>query len=144
MLTRTPFTWSSTAAMCTCEYSKPLLIELQLIWIEIWKILFTVENILQKTHDLYEGRWVTCLFEQNLTISSNLHYYYIKKQVQLLSLLSVNKYIIFSQFLNKDSVIFCYLLSSALYISLNCPFICVLSTFFILGLPFASLIQITA
>jgi hypothetical protein len=46
--------WSSTAAMWTCEYSKPLLIELQLIWIEIWKMLFAVEyiHILQKTQDI--------------------------------------------------------------------------------------------
>jgi hypothetical protein len=31
---------------------------------------------------------------QNLTVSSNLHYY-VQKQVQLLSLLSMKKYIVF-------------------------------------------------
>jgi hypothetical protein len=51
------------------------------------------------------GRHVsTRLFRQNLTVSSNLHYY-VKKQVQLLSLLSMNKYIVFIQFLIKDSVV---------------------------------------
>jgi hypothetical protein len=64
---------------------------------------------------------------QNLTVYSNLHYY-IKKQVQLLSLLSMNKCIVFLQFLNKGfTVIFFNLFSSALPISLNFPFICVLS-----------------
>jgi hypothetical protein len=37
--------------------------------------------------------------EKNLTVSSNLHYY-VQKQAQLLSLLSMNKYIVFLQFLN--------------------------------------------
>jgi hypothetical protein len=58
------------------------------------------------------------------------HAFYVQKLVKLLSLLSVNKYIVFLVFLNKGStVIFCYLFSSALLISVNFPFICVLSFF---------------
>jgi hypothetical protein len=61
------------------------------------------------------------------TVSSNLHCY-VQKQVQLLSLLSMNKCIVFLCFLNKGStVIFCCLFSWALLVSLNFPFICVLS-----------------
>jgi hypothetical protein len=57
------------------------------------------------------------------TLSSNLNYY-VQKQVQLLSLLSMNKYIVFLQFLNKGStVIFCYLFSSAVLGSLHFPLI---------------------
>jgi hypothetical protein len=52
--------------------------------------------------------------KRNLTVFSNLHYYG-QKQVQLLSLLSMNKLIVFLLFLNKGStVIFLYLFSSAL------------------------------
>jgi hypothetical protein len=105
-------------------YSKPLLIRLELIRIriEIWKIkmLSTSEYILTQTRGIYEGRWVTCLFRQNLTLSSSLHYY-VQKQVQHLSLL------IFLYSCKIDStVIFCYLFSSTLLISLNFPFIYVL------------------
>jgi chlorite dismutase len=49
-------------------------------------------------------------------------------RVQFLSLLLMNKCIVFLQFLNKGStVIFFYLYSSAVPISLHFPFICVLS-----------------
>jgi hypothetical protein len=77
------------------------------------------------------------------TVSSNLHYY-VQKQVQLLSLLSwINIIIVFLQFLNKVStVIFCYLFSSALIISLNFPCICVLS-FLSFMATFASLIRMS-
>jgi hypothetical protein len=52
------------------------------------------------------------------TVSSDLHYY-VQKQVQLLSFLSMNKCMVFLQFLNKVStVIFYYLFSSALFTSL--------------------------
>jgi hypothetical protein len=61
------------------------------------------------------------------TVSLKLHYY-VQNQVQLLSLLSMNKCIVFLWFLNKGStLIFCYLLSSALLMLLNFPFVCVLS-----------------
>jgi hypothetical protein len=52
------------------------------------------------------------------TVSSNLNYY-VQKQVQLLSLLSMDKCIVFSQFLNKRSTVIYifYLFSSALLIS---------------------------
>jgi hypothetical protein len=64
------------------------------------------------------------------TVSSDLHYY-VQKQVQLLSLLSVNKNVLFLYFMNKGStVIFFCLFSSALLISLHFPFVCVLSSFF--------------
>jgi hypothetical protein len=69
--------------------------KLSLIWSNPdrnMKMLFTVEYI-KKTNGIYECRWVTCLFRQNLTVSSNLHYY-VQKQVQLLSLLSMNKCIV--------------------------------------------------
>jgi hypothetical protein len=57
------------------------------------------------------------------TVSSNLHHY-VQKQVQLLSLMTMNKCVVFLQFLNKGSAaIFCYLFSSALLISLNVQFI---------------------
>jgi hypothetical protein len=63
------------------------------------------------------------------TVSSNLHYY-VRKQVQLLSPLSMNKCIVLLLLLNKDStIIFCYFFSSALLTSLNFPFICVLTFF---------------
>jgi hypothetical protein len=61
------------------------------------------------------------------TVSSNLHYY-VQKQVQLLSLLSMNKCTVFLLYLHKGStVIFCYIFSLALLILLHFPFICVLS-----------------
>jgi hypothetical protein len=63
------------------------------------------------------------------TVSSDLHYY-VQTQVQLLSLLSMNKCVVFLQFLNKGStVIFLYIFLSALLTSLNFQFICVLSFF---------------
>jgi hypothetical protein len=67
-----------------------------------------------------------------VTVSANLRYY-VQKQVQLLGLLSMNKCIVFLQFLNKGSrVIFLiYLFSSALLISLKFPSISVLSFFFV-------------
>jgi hypothetical protein len=69
------------------KYSKnPSLMWLQLIWIEIWKI----KKVHSWVHGIYEGRWVTQLFTQNLSVSSHVHYY-VQKQVQLLSLLSMNK-----------------------------------------------------
>jgi hypothetical protein len=46
-------------------------------------------------------------------------------------------------FLNEGSTVtFCYLFPSPLFISLNFPFICVLRFFFLLVLPFASIIRI--
>jgi hypothetical protein len=75
------------------------------------------------------------LFRQNFTVSSNLHYYG-QKQVQLPSLLLMNKCTVILQFLNKGSILIFYLFSSALFISLNFQFICVQS-FFSFGLPFA-------
>jgi hypothetical protein len=69
---------------------------------------------------------VSCVFRQKLTVSSILHYY-VQKQMQLLSLLSLNKYIIFYG-LN----IFYYLFSSTLLITLNLSFISVLSYCFFL------------
>jgi hypothetical protein len=62
--------------------------------------------------------------DKTLTVSSNLHYY-VEKQVQLLSLLSKNKDIVFLYFKS----LLCYLFSSAFFIKFLC-------------LPFASLIQI--
>jgi hypothetical protein len=65
--------------------------------------------------------------KENRQFFSNLPYY-VQKQVELLSLLTMNKRIIFLLFLNKYStVIFLYIFSSALLISLNFPFISVLS-----------------
>jgi hypothetical protein len=40
----------NTEMKMECIYSKPSLIQLQLIRIEVWKILYTVEYILQKAH----------------------------------------------------------------------------------------------
>jgi hypothetical protein len=57
----------------------------------------------------------------------------------------MNRCIVFLQFLNKGStVIWCYLFSSALFVSLNWPFISVLSVFCLLGLHFSTLIRIIA
>jgi hypothetical protein len=42
--------------------------------------------------------------EKTLTVASNLHYY-VEKQVQLLSLVSMNRCIVFLQFLNKGSTV---------------------------------------
>jgi hypothetical protein len=65
------------------------------------------------------------------------------KQAQLLSLLSMNKsycpFIAFKQRLYSE---FFYLFLSAVLMSLNFPFICVLSVFFLLGVFFASIISI--
>jgi hypothetical protein len=55
---------------------------------EYYEHLRTVREILLKN----SGRG---LFRQNLTVSSNLHYY-VQKQVQLLCLLSMNKCSVFS------------------------------------------------
>jgi hypothetical protein len=86
-----------------------------------------------------------CLFRQNLTVSSNLPCY-VLKQVHLPSLLSMLKCTVFLQFLTEGyTVIYFCLFSSALLISLNFPFICVLSFFFcLLELLFASPIRIIA
>jgi hypothetical protein len=74
-----------------------------------------------------------------VTVSSDLHYY-VQKQAQLLSLLSMNSY----SFLNKAStVIFLFIFISTTYvikfsIFLGCNFFC------LLGLRFLSLIHIIA
>jgi hypothetical protein len=66
----------------------------------------------------------------HFSVQTKLHYY-DQKQVQFLSVLSVNKCILFLYFLNKGSTeIFCYLFSSILVISLKFPFIHVLLFFF--------------
>jgi hypothetical protein len=63
------------------------------------------------------------------TVSSHLHYY-VQKQVQLLSLLSMNKCIIFYRFQIKVLQLY-FLFPSALLISLNLKFIGVLNFFFV-------------
>jgi hypothetical protein len=69
---------------------------------------------------------------------------HVQKQVQLLSFLTMNKCAVFLQFLNKGfTAIYFYLFSSAVLISLNFPFICVLF-FCLLRLPFVSVIRIIA
>jgi hypothetical protein len=82
--------------------------------------------------------------QTKLDSSFKLHYYHVQKQVQLLSFLSMNKRLVSLYFLNKGSTAI-LLFSSALLISLNFPFICVLSFFIfccLLGLPFASVIRV--
>jgi hypothetical protein len=85
-------------------------------------------------YSLYKTLGVSRLSVQtNLTVSSNLRYY-VQKQVQLLRLLSMKTFIAFLQFLYKVfAVIFCYLISSALLMSLYYHFICALSIFFLYG-----------
>jgi hypothetical protein len=79
--------------------------------------MFT-EYILWRTHGIYDGRWVTNLFRQNVTFSSNLHYY-VQEKIQL-SLLSMNKW----------KYVFTYLISTnyiiILHIYLCEVFICLL------------------
>jgi hypothetical protein len=76
-------------------------------------------------------------------LSSSLHYY-VQKHVKLLSLLSINKcvvfFIVFKQRLS--SVFFIFL--SALFISLNFPFVCIQSLFCLSRLHFASLNRMTS
>jgi hypothetical protein len=57
----------------------------------------------------------TYLFRQNLTVSSNLHYY-IQKQVQLPSILSMKKCIVFLQFLIKGSTVIFFIYSHQHYL----------------------------
>jgi hypothetical protein len=133
-------------------YSKPLLILLELIQIldnlywnmrseKCFSLLQEYYEHLRTMRDILIKNSSRDPFRQNLTVSSNLCYY-VQKQIPLLNLLLMNKSIVFLSFLNKGStVIFCYLFSSALLISLNFPFICVLSYFCLLGHSFASLIQ---
>jgi hypothetical protein len=77
------------------------------------------------------------------TVPSNLHYY-VQKQVQLLSLLSMNKYIVFLQFLNKGStenILLFIFISSTLITKFS---IYLFYFFYLLGLPLASLIRTTS
>jgi hypothetical protein len=92
-----------------------------------------------------EGKWVTSLFRQNSTISSNLHYHVKKTSTTSESSIDELMYSLVT-ILNKGSTVIFYLFSSELLTSLNFPFICVLSfvLFCLLGLPLASLIQIIA
>jgi hypothetical protein len=67
------------------------------------------------------------------TVSSKPHYH-VQRQVQLLSLLLMNKCIVFLHSLNKIStvIVLSYLFSSALLTSLNIPFLCVPRFHFVL------------
>jgi hypothetical protein len=86
--------------------------------------------------------------DKNLTICWHLHYY-VQKQEQLLSHLSLNKCTVSLQFLNKSSAMIFFLFSSTLLISLNSSFICVViflslrSTFYFTN-PDYSLIRVTS
>jgi hypothetical protein len=73
--------------------SKPSLIR-----IEIWKVLITVGTHFERHVECKKAddESFVCS-EKNLIVSSNLHYY-VQKQVQLLSLLSTNKFIVFYSF----------------------------------------------
>jgi hypothetical protein len=82
-------------------------------------------------HSSAHERWVTCLFRHNLTVSSNLHYY-VQKQVQLLSLLSMNKCIVFLQYLNKGFY------SDILFIFISNSYIIILSIYLCSKLCFLS------
>jgi hypothetical protein len=109
--------------------SKPSLTRLQLIRIEIWKLLFTVECILQKTRGIKKAdESPVCSDKTFDTFSSNLHYY-VQKQVQILGRLSMNKCIVFIVFEWRLYINVFYLFWSALFIwvSLNFPFIFVIS-----------------
>jgi hypothetical protein len=78
------------------------------------------------------------------TVSSNLHYY-VQKQVQLMSLLPKNNYIVFLQFLIKGSaLIFLFIFISTDYIIKFSIYLCSKFSFGLLWLPFASLIRIFA
>jgi hypothetical protein len=106
-------------------YSKPSLIQLQLISMLDnlhQSMKNAVHSWVHKTHGIWEGRWVT--FKPALLCS----------KTSTTSESSFDEYtricIVFLWFLYEGcTVIFCYLFSSALLISLNFPFICVLCFF---------------
>jgi hypothetical protein len=83
-------------------YSKP-----SLIWLQLIRVSDNLDQIMKNAvhscvHTLKDtwhlGRHMShCVFRQNLTLSSNQHYY-VQKQVQLLTRLPINKYILFLLF----------------------------------------------
>jgi hypothetical protein len=105
------------------KYSKPWLIRLQLIWMSdnpdrnMRNSVHTWVNTLKDTW--HSRRQMSHLSVQTKleTVSSNLHYY-VKKQVQLLpSHLSMNKCIVFLQFLNEVStVMYLFIFINTIYI----------------------------
>jgi hypothetical protein len=124
-------------------YSKPSLIR-----IEIWQMKSAVHSWVHTLKDTWHlGRQMSHLSVQTefdsflqaciITSRNKYNFWAVYRWINVLSCYS---------FLHIGStVIFCYLFSPALFLSLNFPFICVLSFFFcLLGLPFASLTRIIA